>query len=340
VVRHLEHVRAHVHAAGDDARLRRAAEVTGQQHAHTVAGDPHDERQVVGLGRRRGQLRRRGQHLDDGVPHGAPLARHQHVPFRARAAYGVGQPAGAVVGRGERPGGDHPHRAPRQRTGEATGVVGVEVGDQHQRQAVDAQPVEAAVDRTHLGTGVDQHPLPRSGRHHQGVALPDVAGDHDGVLRRPAPRQLADRPAQHHHADQGRQRQGPRPGEAPQQPARTEQQHRQQHGAPRADRPAQGTVGQGCCPLGHEDQPAHRPPGEPHQRLAQGRDPDGGQRRQQAQHGRRGHGRRGEQVRRQGDRADHAGQRSDQGRGRQPGGCRDGHRVRDRTRPAPVAEPA
>ncbi|MGY1631212.1 hypothetical protein ACI784_05825 [Geodermatophilus sp. SYSU D01186] len=88
-------------------------------------------------------------------------------------------------------------------------MVGVQVRDEDQRQPVDAQAVQAAVDRADVRAGVHEDPLPRPGRHDERVALSDVAGDHHRVGRRPPTGHLADRPAQDDHADEGGQREGP-----------------------------------------------------------------------------------------------------------------------------------
>jgi hypothetical protein len=338
VVRHLEHVGAQVDVARDDPRLHRAAQVAGEQHPDPALGHPDHQRQVVGRHRGGGDLRRRSEHLDGRRPHRPPVAGDQD------GALGTGPPCRRVQGAGpvlrgrQRAGGDDADVPPGQRPRQASGVVGVQVGDQHQGQRVDAQPVQAAVDRTDVGPGVHEQPLPRRGRHHQRVALADVAGDEDRPLGRPPAGDLPQRPPEHHDAEEDRERQRPGAGDAPQQPAQRQEQDRQQHRAPGAGRPAGRTVGQRRRALGHDHQPPHRPPGQPDQRLAQRRHDRERDRGQQAEHGRRGDGRRGEQVGRQRHRAHQPGEPRHQRRGGQPRGRGDRDRVGQDRRPTAAAQ--
>ncbi len=268
----------------------------------------HHQRQVVGLGRggRCGRVGR--EHLERRAAHGPPVAGDQHdVPGSDTVQHlrDRGQP---VVARGERPGGHLADPAAAERAGQPRHVVGVEVRQEHQGELVDAQPGQAGVDRRPVGTGVDQHPGPRAGRHHERVTLTDVAGDHHRAGHGPAPGGLPQRPAQDHDAHEHRQRERPAPGPAPQRPAADGQQHREQDGSRRARRPAGRPVGDRGRALGDADQPAHRPAGEPGGRVGQhGRD-RGEQRRDQPEHGGRGDRGRGDQVGRQGDEADHPGE--------------------------------
>jgi hypothetical protein len=339
VVGHLEHVGAQVDGARDDPRLGLAAQVAGEQDAHPALGHPDDQGQVVGRGRRPGDLRRRGEDLDRGRPDRPPVPRDEDRAFRAGAAHLRLEPADPVLGRRQRPGGDHAHLPPRQGAGQAPGVVGVEVGDQHQRQLVDAQPVQAPVDRAHVRAGVDQYALSGRGRDDQRVALPDVAGNHDGPVGRPASGELPDRPAQDDDADEDRERDRPGPGEAPQQPAHDEQEHGQEHRAAGAGRPRGRAVRQGGRALRDDHQPPDRPAGQPHQRVGQRRDDHRDQGGQQAEHGRRGDGRGGEQVGRQGDRADQPRQTGHQRRGHEAGRGSHRDRVGQHGRPPPAAQP-
>jgi hypothetical protein len=98
-------------------------------------------------------------------------------------------------------------------------VVGVEVRHQHQGQRVDAEPVQATVDGADVRAGVDEDPLARARGQHQGVTLTDVAGDGDGVRRRPAAHRLPERPAEDHEAEERGQRERTQPPETPQHPA-------------------------------------------------------------------------------------------------------------------------
>jgi hypothetical protein len=334
VVRHLEHVGPQVDPAGDDARLGRAAQVAGEQDTDPALGHPDDQRQVVGRHGGRGGLRWRGEHLDRRRPHRPPVARDEDDPLGTRAPRRGLQAAGPVLGRREGARGHHADLPAGQRPGQAPGVVGVEVGEQHQGQGVDAEPVQAAVDRADVGTRVDQHALTRRGRHDQRIALADVARDEDGLLGRPAAGDLPQGPAQHHDADQGRECQRPCAGGAPQQPAGHQEKHGQQQRAARAGRPAGGAVGQRRGPLRHDHQPAHRPARQPHQRVAQRGQHRRRERGQQAEHGGRRDGGCGQQVGRQRHRAHQPGEPGHEWCGGQAGGRGDRHRVGQRQRPA------
>jgi hypothetical protein len=205
VVRDLEHVGAQVGAVGEDPGLRLGAEVAGEQDAQPPGGDPDDQREVVGLGAGRRPPGPGREHLDLRTTDRSTVTGNEHRPLRAVAADQLLEGRHAVVGRGERAGGDGADLAPGQRSGKPGRVVGVQVRHQDQRQRVDAQPVQAPVDGPHVRTGVDEHARPRPGRQDEGVALPDVAGHDDGVRRRPAACDLTHRPAQEDQADEGGQ---------------------------------------------------------------------------------------------------------------------------------------
>ncbi|SMO92035.1 hypothetical protein SAMN06273567_107117 [Geodermatophilus aquaeductus] len=335
VVRHLEHVGAQVHPAVEHTRLGGGTQVAGEQHPDAARGDPHDQREVVGLGGRRRDLRGRGEDLQAHVAHLPSVSGDQHLAGGAGPDDRGVEGPGPLVGRGQRPGGDGSHLPSLQGAGQSADVVGVEVGQQHQRQPVDPEPVEAAVDRADLRAGVDEHPLAGTGRHHQGVALPDVAGDQDRSGGRPAVGRLAQRPAEQHQADQRRQRERAQPTVAPQRQTGEQQQDGEQQGPARAGRPAGGAVGQAGRGPGHEDQPPRRPARQPHEDVPADRQDRPGESREQAQHRRRRHRGRGDQVGRQRHRADQAGQPRHQRRGGQPGGRGDGHGVGRGPRPAP-----
>ncbi|PRY42123.1 hypothetical protein LY71_11871 [Geodermatophilus tzadiensis] len=338
VVRDLQDVGAQVDAPVEDAGLRRRAQVAGEQHADPPLGDPHDRRQVVGLGGRRGDLRRRGEHLQHRRADHPPVPRPQHLPPRTGPVGGPVERGCPLLGRRERAGGDHADVPPAERAGQPADVVGVEVREQHQRQPVDAQPVQAAVHRADVGARVDEDGLPRSRRHDQRVALPDVAGDQDRLRRRPPVGHLAQRPAQEQQTQQDGERERAQPRVAPQEQAGAEEHDGEQDGAAGARRPPGRAVGQARRGPGHQHQPPHRPPGEPDQRVAHRGHQRSGQEPQQAEHRRRCHRGRGEQVGRQRHRADQAGQPGHQRGGRQPGGRGDGDRVGHGSRPAALPQ--
>lgn len=340
VVGHLEHVGGQVGAGGDDRGLGLRAEVPGEQHPHPALGGPQHQAQVVGLGSGGRPVRIGGEDLERGPAHGPGLAGQQHLVDRAHAGQHPLELRHPLVGRCQRPGRDHVDRTAGQRTGQPTHVVGVQVRDQHERQAPDTEPVQAAGDEGTVGTGIDQHPLPRPGRQHQRVTLTDVAGDDHGVRERPAPGGLPDRPADDDHPDQRRERQRAQRWPADQRPRRSDQQPREQHRSPGAGRPPRRAVRHRRRVLGHHHQPAHRPARHPGQHVGSPGPDRLGQRGQQAQHGRGRHRRGGQQVGRQRHHADHAGQRGHQGRGHHPGSAAHREGLGQRTRqPAPPQLP-
>jgi len=217
-------------------------------------------------------------------------------------------------------------------------MVGVEMGQQDQRQGLDAEAVQAPVHRSDVGPGVDQQACRRAGGDDQGVALTHVAGDHIGRCRWPGPHGLAEGPAEHDQAEHGGQRQGTQDRKAPQGPARHQQEHRQQHRTGAAGRPSGRAVGHVGGALADEHQPPHRPARQPDQSVTERWDEDAYHRGEQSEHGGGGHGRRGEQVGRQRDEADRPREARDDRRRRHP--RRGAHRqgVRDHDRAAAVPE--
>jgi hypothetical protein len=311
VVRHLEHVGTQVRARGEDPGLGLGTEVAGEQDPHAPVRDPRDHRQVVGSGARGGTVRRRGEHLDLRPADGASVTRDEDRTLRPAAADQRVECRHAVVGRGQGAGGDDTDVAPRQRPGEATRMVGVQVGHQDQRERVDAQPVQAPVHRSDVGSGVDEHPGTGRGGHDEGVPLPHVTGHHDGVRGRPAADDLTRRPAQHDQPHDGGESQRAQPGEPPQHPPTGQQQSGQQDRATAAGRPAGRGVRDSGGTLGDEHQPVRRPARDPDQRVTQRRHDGRDQRRHEPEHRGGGDGRRREQVGRQRDEADRARQARD-----------------------------
>ena len=327
VVRHLEDVGPDVDSAVQDPRFGLRPEVAGEQDADAAHGDAGEDGQIVGLRRRHGDLGRRGEELHG---RGAEVQLHSRQHGSALGVAAPGQlvdPGGPGVGRGQGSGGDHSHRAVGERPGQAAGVVGVQVGQEHQWQGVDPQPAQAVVDRPDIGPGVDEHPLATAGRDHEGVALTDVARDHERLRRRPCPDQVTQRPPDGDDRDHGGEREEAQPGEAP-------------HGRPHAGRYQGEEKGHpGPCRQSHDavrnagsmhrdgDQPPHRPPGQPHQAVTQCGEQRDGECRQQAEDRCRRDGRGGQEVRGQRHQGHLRGDGGDQRRGRDAVRRADGQRL-------------
>ena len=213
---------------------------------------------------------------------------------------------------------------------------------------VDAEPVEAAVDRAPgRGRRRRRRPQPRAGAQHQRVALADVAGDQHPAARRPARasaaattattseqqaagrarwprRRSSDRPSDREHAATSDRQHGQRPGRrSPSRP------RRRAGAAPRSatsddpgDAPARERA-ERAGPTGSQTRP-DQPAGQPEHR----RRPDRG---------------RDDQVGGDRDQADLAGDRRPQRRARQLGRHRHrdrlGHPARQPARPARRARP-
>jgi hypothetical protein len=186
VVRHLEHVRSQVGTAGEDACLGVRAQVSREQHPKPPVRDTHDERQVVRLGVGGGLVRGRRKHLQNGAAHGPAVPRDQDCPLRLGAAHCAVERRRPLVGRRQRAGRYQADVPPVQSARQPGHVVGVQVREDDQRQGIDPQPVEAAVDRADVRAGVDEDPLPRRRGHDEGIALAHVAGHDQCVRRRPA----------------------------------------------------------------------------------------------------------------------------------------------------------
>jgi hypothetical protein len=320
VVRHLQHVGPHVDAPVEDAPLGLGVEVAGEQHPHPALGEPDQHAEVVGLRGRGGRRGRRGEDLHGRRPQGAPVPRQQGGAGGARLPGELVDAAHPVVGRGQHRGGDHADGPPAQSAGQAGHVVGVEVGQQHQRHVGDPQPTQAGVLEGRVRSDVDEHCLARGGRHDERVALADVAGDQVGGRRRPAPERLPHRPADHDEGHERGQRQPAQPFPAPQRHAGGEEDQPQQQRSGPPRRPGRGGVGDGGRPVRHHDHPAHRPTGHPEHCRGRTRRPRGEQRGHQAQHRGRGDRRSREQVGRQRHQRQPAGEARDRRRGDQAGG--------------------
>jgi hypothetical protein len=339
-MRHLEDVRPQIGAVRDEPRLRLRAEVAGEQDPQAAHLHPDDQRQVVGLCRGRGPLGCRRQHLHGDVADGWPVPRHEDRRLPSRPAHeGVVRP-GTVVGGREGPGRDDPDVPASERAGQATDVVGVEVGHQHERQCVDAEPVEAAIHRADVRAGVHQHRGTGSHGQDERVALPDVAGNGHGAGGRPATDRLPHRPPDEDEAQEHGDGQGAQPREAPQHPAQAQQEDGQQHRARGAGGPARGSVRHLCGAAGDDDQPPRRPAGDPDQRIRRERHGHADDGRQQPEHGRCRNRRGGQQVGRQRHQADRPREARDEGRGDRASRRADRDGVREHRPAAARAEAA
>ncbi|TQN43889.1 hypothetical protein FHU33_3361 [Blastococcus colisei] len=245
-----------------------------------------------------------------------------------------------VVGRRQGARRDDSHLAPSQSAGQTTDVVGVQVGDEHHRQRVDAEPVETAVHRADVGPGVDEHPGAGTGGQHEGIALADVAGHDQRAGRRPSNNDLAHRPADDEQPDDRGERERAQPPEPPQRPADGDQEHGQQRGTLRSGRPARRAVRHVRGASGDEDQPPRRPSGSPDQCIRHPGQHDPDHRREQPEDGGHRHRRRGEQVRRERDEADRPRQAGDDRRGHHSRGRADGHRIGEQSPAAALPEAA
>jgi hypothetical protein len=326
VVRHLEDVGPQVRTRRHDPRLGLRTEVAGEQHTHPVLGHPDDQGQVVGRGTGHRPPRLRREHLHGGGSHGVPLSGEEHLVDRARSADQRPDRCRALVVGGQRPGADHVDGPAVEHPGEPAGVVGVQVREQDQGQVVDVQPIQAPVHRRGIRPGVHEHSAARAHRDHQRVALADVAGDEHRAVRRPTAHHLAQRPADRRQPHRGGQRQPPGAAGPPQQHRGAQQPDRQEHGAPDPDRPRSHAVRDGGRALGQDDQPAHRPAGQPDHGVGRPRCHHGQDGGDQAEDRRRRDGGCREQVGGHRHQADHPGQGGDDRRGRDSG--RGAHRDR------------
>jgi hypothetical protein len=316
VMRDLQHVRTQVDPGREDPRLGLCAQIAGEQDPHPALGDPDDHRQVVRLGGRSGPLWFGGEHLDRRTADRPPVTRHEDRTLRTTSSDEPVECACPFVGRSQRAGGHHPDLATGQCTGEPSGVIGVQMRHENEREDVDPEPVKAAVDRPDVRPGIDQDPGTWGGGYDEGVSLPDVTGDDEGVGRRPAPDHLAQGPADRDQPHQHGQGERTQAGEPPQRPRSCQEQGGQQGRTAGAGRPSGGRVRRRGRALGDHDEPARRPAGAPDQEIRERRTRRTHDGCRQSEHGGRGDRGRREEVRRQGDQADGSGEAGDEGRRR------------------------
>nr|WP_224386266.1 hypothetical protein [Pseudonocardia sp. ICBG1293] len=211
---HLEHVRAQVGAGAEQVVLGGELGVAGQQDRRGRGGRAQQQRDVVdrcpvaavdrhgGMDRAEHlQAQLRPAHLH---PAGQP---HHRRPGRLGPPRDVAQPGRRLA---HRPDGDTARGAAPQRTCEPSVVVGVEMGDHHEFEDPDPEPVQAGVDGVVRRSGVDQYGVPRrAGGEDQRIALTHVAGHHPPPGGRPAGRGEPGRDQDDEQPDQQGQQQCP-----------------------------------------------------------------------------------------------------------------------------------
>jgi len=267
VVGHLEDVRAEGLPGGEQIGLLGQFGVARQQDRACRGGGAHHQGGVV---HRRAVVRvdvarrmRRPQYVEGEAGPRQPASggqRDQRHPGRCDIPGDTAQrPCGLV----DRAYGDPADRAPAQGSDQAADVVGVQVAEQHERDPADPEPAEARIDRSVGRAGVDQHHPARSrSGQHDGIALPDVAGNDHPARGRPP---WWDEPGRDDHdrgACKGREQHGartPPPDDHGDATQRTDHEHRSRG----ARRPRQRGAGHGSGAIGHGDQPRRGPPRQP-----------------------------------------------------------------------------
>jgi hypothetical protein len=308
--------------------------VTDEQNRYPTADRAHQQTVVVRI--RPGAGQGTGWADDpqpDLTPRERPTRSHRYHRDRGRrGGFRDGLPARSRLVEPR-----HDHRTDRpiaEHAGEPRHVVHMKVGDDQHRHGLHAEPAQAAVHGYRVGADVHDNRLMAGHRKHDGVALADIAGKHDRTVGRPS----GGNPPQRHGAHRGRQRQ--HHDEAPQ--IRPPRRHEQPHGGRReqdpthhAGRPRHRVDRHARPRLGQRDQPPGRPRCEPGQEFRpagpqwrEHRGPDAEQRC-------RGHGRRGEQIRRYRHQTDLAGQRHDDRAAGDLCGGRNGERLGQPARHTP-----
>lgn len=188
VVWHLEHVRSERGPARQQSGLGRRLHVTGEQDRQPAHLDPCDHRAVVRVRAGPAPGRRRSQDAPPQRPGAAFLPghrAHQRDPGAAEGLLEVAELLGRLV---QGTGLHFRDNATAQHTLQAGRVVGVQVGDQEQRDLSDAEVAQTAVDRAWVGPGVHDDPAAGARRQHERVALPDVfPARSSGVGTEPVP---------------------------------------------------------------------------------------------------------------------------------------------------------
>lgn len=326
VVRDLQHV-DRLDARLDEVGLRLRLDVSREQRGQAGRAQAQHQRAVVGVRPGAAVAAARRQ---DRPGHRTDAALLTQGGLHDRHALVAGPPDDLLVlglRLGQRPDLDERHR-PAQDTGQPEHVVGVLVGQQHQRDPVDVEPVEAAVRGDRVGSDVDDEPAADDDH----VALPDVAHREHPVARRPRRRDGCEpgaRDQRSHDAGREDPPQQPLPDREPAEQRRA----RQQAGALEPVGPAETGAGDGRTHTADAHQPRDRQVAHPGEQLRERQAERRHDRGEHAEDGRRCHGRDGQQVGRDRQQAELTGDRDDDGSAGDLCRGRDRHRLGEPARP-------
>jgi hypothetical protein len=204
VVGHLEDIGAQVGLGAEQIGLLGELRVAREQDRAGRGGGPEHHRAVVDLGAVVGVDERRRvrgpDHVEGQGGPAEPAAGRERDDRSARIGRLPRDLAQRPLRDADRADRDRAHRTAAQGAREPTDVVGVQMADHHQRDALHTEPAQAGVDRAVFGAGVDEHhPAGAAGGEHERVALPDVAG-HGRPARGWPPRRH--QPRGHEHQDE------------------------------------------------------------------------------------------------------------------------------------------
>jgi len=186
MVRHLEHVGAHVDTRGQHGLLRLDLCIAGQQYPDTSHRRPQDQRRVVRIGPRATHGDARSQRLQVHSADVAPTAYAGRLDPQPVIGEHVTNDLDAGRGLGKRTGDRGADLPAVEHAVDTADVVEVVMADDQQRDVVHVQVGQAPIDGDRVRAGVDDHCAARPGREHQGVALADVARHEHPAVRRPA----------------------------------------------------------------------------------------------------------------------------------------------------------
>lgn len=260
---------------GQERALGGGLQVPEQEHGEPGRADQQGDAGVVGAGVVCGPRHGRGRPQDPPVQ-GAQAAVLAGLRAQQGDAGGGCLTAyeGRLVGGLVQGGGlDGAHGPAAQDPGQAGDMVGVEVGEEEQRDHGDPQGAQTAVDEAGLRAGVDHQSGAVARGQHQRVALTDVAGHQPPGGQRPA----GHGPGQRDGAQDGRHDQQYDDGAQPRTPQEAaphgDRHHREggeEQGTRPCARPVERRAGQGGTVPGHRRDPAGRPGGEPGEGLGGG----------------------------------------------------------------------